>query len=593
MNILKSNRATSSVRRVSAAVALRAAIVASISIISLWLVLPVSAATQKLKVHSNGRFLVKEDDTYFHWNGDTSWWLYRLSDEDVLYYLNDRAAKGFNVIQGPHIYNKTNVYEQQPYFNGDETKPNEAYFQRLDKLINEADSRGMYVVLQVMWAQDAVNFTTSSAHTFGQWLGNRYKNKNNIIWSTTGEYQEAGSSRYPIFQAVAEGLQAGHSGNHLITVHPGGNQTSSNDWQNASWLNFNMIQSGQKASTSAWTLVESDYARTPVKPTLNAEAWYEGSHPSAVSSSLDTRKAAYWSVFAGGFGHTYGSMGIWDIASTWKSDLSRPGAAQMRHLNNLIQSRPQFSRVPDQGVLASAVGSSYKNRLQATRALDGKYAFVYIPTSGTSVSINMNKISGGTVSTWWYSPRDGAFSAIGEYSNSGVRTFTTPSSGPDWILVLDDKSQKFLPPGALSIFEMESLGVAKVSSGAVAKTENQSNASAGAVKSLIANAVGDYIICGPVAVEAGTFNLKVRVKKYPNRGIMEVAHAFEPNDTSWQVWKSPQDLYASGSQYVDLDLGKKTFTSSGMRYFRFKVKGSNSQSQGYKLAIDALKLIRQ
>jgi hypothetical protein len=50
----------------------------------------------------------------------------------------------------------------------------------------------------------------------------------------------------------------------------------------------------------------------------------------------------------------------------------------------------------------------------------------------------------------WYDPRSGAAEAVGRFDRA-TRTFTPPSSGAgqDWVLVLDDESRGFSPPGVL------------------------------------------------------------------------------------------------------------------------------------------------
>ena len=61
----------------------------------------VSDAKCKVTVHPEGRFLMYEDGTPFFWLGDTAWQMFhRHTRESVRIYLQDRAMKGFNVIQG-------------------------------------------------------------------------------------------------------------------------------------------------------------------------------------------------------------------------------------------------------------------------------------------------------------------------------------------------------------------------------------------------------------------------------------------------------------------------------------------------------------
>ena len=46
---------------------------------------------------------------------------------------------------------------------------------------------------------------------------------------------------------------------------------------------------------------------------------------------------------------------------------------------------------------------------------------------------------------WWFNPRTGKATAIGEFPNTGDRAFTPPDAGEllDWVLVLDDASKGY------------------------------------------------------------------------------------------------------------------------------------------------------
>src|SRR4051812_43023604 len=58
------------------------------------------AATPRLKVSENQRFIVSADGKPFFYLGDTAWELFhRLNREEAVAYLEDRAKKHFTVIQ--------------------------------------------------------------------------------------------------------------------------------------------------------------------------------------------------------------------------------------------------------------------------------------------------------------------------------------------------------------------------------------------------------------------------------------------------------------------------------------------------------------
>jgi hypothetical protein len=120
----------------------------------------------------------------------------------------------------------------------------------------------------------------------------------------------------------------------------------------------------------------------------------------------------------------------------------------------LMESRPFLTRVPDSSIIvtdnvASAVPGSGSYRYVATRDQEGTYAMIYAPV-GRKFTVRMDVIKGKEVVAWWFNPRNGISKRIGKYANTGTRTFNTPAPGEnlDWILVLDDSSKKYPPPGS-------------------------------------------------------------------------------------------------------------------------------------------------
>jgi len=249
-----------------------------------------------------------------------------------------------------------------------------------------------------------------------------------------------------------------------MSFHPRGSETSSTWFHQDAWLDFNMHQTGHglAASVRSWERITRDYDRAPTKPVLDGEPLYED-HPLAFRAreygySFDAhiRQRAYWSVFSGSCGHTYGNHSVWQMYAPgrrpingplfyWNEALDRPGAAQMRHLRSLVESRPYFSRVPDPSLIADPLDGA--DRIVATRG-DG-YAFIYSP-QGRKFTANLGKIQGARLKVAWFNPRTGTTTASDTFDNIGTRDFTCPSEGfgADWVLILDDASRNFPSPGA-------------------------------------------------------------------------------------------------------------------------------------------------
>ena len=124
------------------------------------------------------------------------------------------------------------------------------------------------------------------------------------------------------------------------------------------------------------------------------------------------------------------------------------GGQQMRHVKNLMLSRPYFTRIPDQSLVVgdSRVGDDH---IGATRDKNSQYAIVYSP-KGEPVTVDLTKLSGPRLVGWWFNPRTGAATQIdGAFSTRAASTFTPPTKGAeeDWVLVLDDQERKFPAPG--------------------------------------------------------------------------------------------------------------------------------------------------
>lgn len=439
-----------------------------------------AADLPKLKVSDNKRFLVTADGKPFFYLGDTAWELFhRLNREDAEHYLKDRAAKKYTVIQAVVLAEldglKTpNANGHLPLVDNDPLKPNEDYFKHVDWIVDRANALGLYVGMLPTWG-DKVGpkgknpaagpeiLTAANAKAYGEWLGKRYKDKG-IIWVLGGDRNPDNPERIAAWKAMAAGLRAGDGGAHLITFHPGGGHSSAEWFHEEPWLDFNMWQTGHDTNRPVWNLVGKDYGMTPTKPVVDGEPLYED-HPigfnakeRGVSNAADIRRSAYWGIFAGGCGYTYGNHAVWQMFDKgrqpinnplmpWREAIKAPGAGQVQYLRALVESRPYLTRIPDQALIASDASAGTK-RVQATRDEKGSYAFVYLPAS-RPVTVNTGKLAGAELAAWWFDPRTGKATPAIQAKKEPTATFTPPDLGEntDWVLVLDAAAAKFPPPG--------------------------------------------------------------------------------------------------------------------------------------------------
>lgn len=445
-----------------------------------------SRTTAPLRVSENGRFLVRNDDEPFFWLGDTAWELFhRLDRDEVNSYLTTRVEQGFTVIQAVVLaeldgLETPNPYGERPLMENDPTRPNEGYFEHCDYVIDKAAELGLYVGVLPTWGDKWHHepgdgsgvFTPANAEHYGEFLSDRYGDRTNIIWILGGDRTVENDRHRRIMAAMAKGIRNGKGGANPITFHPRGGQGSAQYFHEEEWLDFNMRQTGHTpVFTDHYEHVRTDYGREPVKPVIDGEPLYED-HPIEFraderghSTATDVRRPLYWDLFGGAFGHTYGHHSVWqmwepdrnpinDPLMPWSEALNQPGANQMRHGRQLLESRPMLTRVPDDSIVdphrvKTAIPGAGRYRYTATRDEDGTYALVYAPT-GRPFSVRMGVINGSNAVCWWYDPRTGTSEQIGTFESQGTRTFSPPApTDLDWILVMDDAEAEYPAPGTV------------------------------------------------------------------------------------------------------------------------------------------------
>ena len=440
--------------------------------------------SQKLQVSDNDRYLVTENNEPFFYMADTAWELFhRTTREQVDMYLSKRKEQGFNVVQAVALaeldgLNEPNRYGEVPLVDNNPSKPNPEYFDHVDYVIEKADSLGIYIALLPTWGDKVFKeswgvgpevFTVQNAMAFGKWIGNRYKDKNNIIWVIGGDRNpRAGTDDVAIWNSMAEGVAeaAGGYENTLMTYHPQPNaEGGSSRWfHDEPWLDFNMHQTGHCANQPTYQLIAADYDLTPPKPVIDGEPLYED-HPNCFNAkelgysvASDIRRIMYWNVFAGAFGQTYGSHDVWQMYTNdkegingplrpWPEALDLPIANQAKHLKNLFLSRPFLNRIPDQKLVVDKQKDD-EHFVIATRDADGSYAMIYFPT-GKESSISLSNLSGESFTVWWYDPRTGNSFQGEPLRKANEVTVKPPTSGKgnDWVLVLDTADSEIAPPG--------------------------------------------------------------------------------------------------------------------------------------------------
>lgn len=434
-----------------------------------------------IRISDNHRYFVDQNGHPFFWLGDTGWLLLsKLKQDQVTTYLHDRHRKGFNVVQVMviHDLDEKNAYGINALRNKDLSQPDTAvlfnqgtdtlnYWQGLDSLIVKADRDNMLVALVPVWGSVVKSGKVSIAQAtqFAQFLAKRYHGAKNVVWLNGGDIP--GSDSTAIWQAIGKTIKA-ENPTQLMSFHPRGRTQSSTWFQTASWLDFNCFQSGHRRydqdrepgslqyGEDNYKYVLADYNKQPIKPTLDAEPSYEGI-PEGLHDSLQPRwdaaairRYAYWSVFSGAAGFTYGANavmqffdpskgvgGAYGVTKSWQEGLKDTAAGQLVYLKKLLLGKDYLNRVPDT-VCVTDQGKKY-DYVAVTKAPG--YALFYTP-NGRDFKIDLHPLNldKTPVVTSWFNPRTGIVSDKKQIAAASFYAAQPPlekGHGNDWVLVIE------------------------------------------------------------------------------------------------------------------------------------------------------------
>lgn len=426
---------------------------------------------QKLEVCT--RYFRWDNGEPFFYLGDTAWEIiHKLSREEIQLYLKVRACQGFTAVQTVALAEKDglrvpNAYGRLPLKADPEsglpdpvrpdTDGDYSYWDHTDFIIDEAAACGIVVTLlptwgdkfMPLWGKGPKIFTPDNAYIYGKWIAQRYADRWNIIWMLGGDRPIDDENRI-IIDAMARGIKENDKV-HLITYHPVGHGKSTDYLHDAEYIDFNTAQTGHDEGQCYQSDTEmKKMAEASQKPYMDSEPRYED-HPACFDPSLgiywsaaDVRQNAYWDVFAGACGHTYGNHAMWSCNTepcdytpySWQEVLRHPGAEQMKWLKHLRMRGDFMSFRSAPEILAD----EYTGCGHLSAACGSGYAYVYTPL-GMHFTVHLNKAvtDAKRLRAIWFDPRSGKETTFGIYPVRGDSLFVPPTrgTGEDWVLILE------------------------------------------------------------------------------------------------------------------------------------------------------------
>lgn len=423
----------------------------------------------KLSISENRRYLMEGDKPFF-WLGDTAWlMLLKLNEDEIYTYLRNRKEKGYNVIQTVLIQSPQDVESSLASGRKDVTKSE--YWNFVDQILDMAEQMGLYIGLLPAWGSlvKANILNMETMRTYANFLGKRYQNRKNLIWILGGDVR--GDVDYDVFCLEGEILKS-YNPERIVAYHPFGRTSSSLWFHNEPWLDMNLFQSGHRRYDQAslgewddnaeretffgednWKYVDRDLSYDIVKPTLDAEPSYEGI-PQGLHNprnpyweEWDVRRYAYWSVFAGAAGHTYGSnaimqfyddfneRGAYGVRELWQDAMHHPGCAQLKYLKDLMESVDFINGKADDSLLLFGQKERY-HRISVFAGEDYILCYDYM---GDEFLLDLRRFQNMALDAWWMDPRNNSLSYITTIKGQ-EKWLASPvarkEKANDWVLIL-------------------------------------------------------------------------------------------------------------------------------------------------------------
>jgi len=447
-----------------------------------------------LKIASNKRYMVYNDETPFFWLGDTHWQMSDYESDTECNYgdncgsqfkhvVKDRIAKGFTVYQtypdagvndgggNVHVANwwSTSYSQLDPV----------AFQEHFDPKMKYLADNGIVVALGcgVHWlSTESVGL--DGLKLLAKYMVARY-GAYPIVWITAQEV-DIKPEEAAIWKEVAKTIDSFDSYKRPLTGHMCYNNYT---WGKETWHTWFAVQGGHAATRTYkdQAFYKGFWNYTPTQPFLEAEAKYEDVDCGGLNDATDERVAAYKAIQCGSMGFTYGVSGVWAMKwdakvagwdsyskYPWYVGVDAPGSSQMNYLKQFYTSFAWDKLVPR---FSDPAWCSFVNPetsiLSSTPEADRFVVYFYqtAKTTGTLKSLTDSK----TYCARWFDPSTGKSILIADAFQSIGGAYTIPSKPDtkDWLLLVEDVTVKSsLPIGVDKPISINKAATTSSSSGA-------------------------------------------------------------------------------------------------------------------------------
>ena len=415
------------------------------------------------KGHRGGVVLDPRNQRNFRYeNGDTYYpialeadWLFALDAEnpddipDTRKFVDTVAESGFNQVvmnvfaydvnwkkdeqlQDHHDYGSPRVFP----FGGSNSDPdfstlNIEYFQRLDRVIDYLDQKGIVAHLMIYVWNKRVQWPKADSkadNRYFDYVVRRYQAYPNLVWDISKEALGYGHNDVHYISSRIDRLRKLDTYKRLVTVHDYGYCKRFSDK-----VDFISVQIW---ASELYSVMRRICSELPGQPILNIEhGGYEKSPYVVFTGSYTSPEVclerAYQCVFAGTFPTHYWQGAAWNVIIPDVESMepnSRPRFDYYRHLRELVE-KYELAKLKA-GDKKSNSGFCLHN---------SKDLFVYyVPKENINIGVRLPKDRQGEVMTGtWFDPHTGTFSKPIEQKITQWPSFDMPFENQFGILIVE------------------------------------------------------------------------------------------------------------------------------------------------------------
>jgi hypothetical protein len=402
-----------------------------------------------LRIGPNRRYVVDASGRPFFVMGDTPWFVQKLKEDGVRLIMDDRLAKGYNtlfleILDDSSIPSEDGHGQRAFATDTDITRPTEAYWKYADWVLDEAERRGLFVIMSDLWYGYGKGLwlhhvTPENARVYGAFLGKRYARFKNLMWMHAGDH-DPDARLAECTRILAREIKAA-APHHLHTVHNAPESASAVFHHGDDWLDVDL---GYTYGASYLHILPEYRRENPVRPVILGETGYED-EPNDIFKLPDAKKGdlwnpyrirrnAWWAVASGACGYCAGSR-LWRWEPNWRETMQVRSIREAPLITKILDTIAWHRLVPDADhTFVTAGYGRWKQADYATaaRADDGSCAIVYLPSPRT-VTIDPGKLAGPADASW-FDPTSGD-----RRPAHGKTDFSPPGPNaagePDWVLV--------------------------------------------------------------------------------------------------------------------------------------------------------------